>query len=61
MCGVRSPFSAEDTNVWNYNSICRGGKNVLLVPEVRGFGGIPSFTAQAKNVACAVHLLNLSN
>jgi len=52
MCGVRSPFSAEGTKVWNYNSIWSGGKNVLLVPEVRRFGVVPSFIAEAKNVLC---------
>ena len=51
MCGVRSRFSVEGTNVWNYTSIWSGGKNVLLVPEVRRFGVIPSFRAEAKNVA----------
>ena len=40
MCEVRSPFSAEGTKVWNYNSIWSRGKNVLLVPEVRRFGVI---------------------
>jgi hypothetical protein len=51
MCGVRSPFSVEGTNVWNYTSIWSGGKNALLVPDVRRFGVIPSFRAEAKNVA----------
>ena len=56
MCGVRSPFSAEDTNLWNYTSILNGGKNFLLVPEVRRFGVIPSFRAETKNVSYTLPL-----
>jgi len=43
MCGVLPPFSAEGTEVWNYNSIWSGGKNVVSVPEVRRFGVTPPF------------------
>jgi hypothetical protein len=51
MCGVRSPFNAEGTNVWNYTSLWSGEKNVLLVSEVSRFGDILSVRAEAKNVA----------
>jgi hypothetical protein len=56
ICGVRSPFSAKDTNAWNYTSVRIGEKNVLLVPEFRRYGVIPHLEQKTTMWHVGLHL-----
>jgi hypothetical protein len=60
MCGVRSPCSAEGTNVWNYTSIWSGGKKVLLGQRLEGLELFPHLEQRPRMWHVHLHYIRRS-